>query len=210
MPSRGRPQNIERFISAWHETKATEPVIVRVDEDDAELQKYQGIAYPKGWELSVGPRISCSPSFNEVFESHPEAGGYGIFGDDAMPITPYWDRILSETAGSDGIAYANDGITAGTLIGHGVIGGDLARAIGWLMLPSTKRLYGDKVLHDIGAACGLLRYRSDVLIEHWHFSNGKAPMDATYAKPEALRDRVAYYEWRNGHGFADTVQKAAA
>ncbi|HQR41317.1 MAG TPA: DUF115 domain-containing protein, partial [Gemmatales bacterium] len=107
-----------------------------------------------------------------------------------------WDRKLVMAAGRDKIAYCDDGIWGERHAARYVVGGDLAREIGWLLLPGTKRLYGDNAMNDIGRKKGCMVYLPDVLVEQMHFSNGKAPLDKTYEKPEAWDDRRVYEEWR--------------
>lgn len=132
---------------------------------------------------------------NRAYRQHPEKPWYGLLSDDAVPMTFRWDVELSEAAGSDSIAYCADGINDERQASHVAIGGDLVRKLGWIILPGLVRIYGDNVLTDIGRERGALKYLPHVRLEHWHFSNGKAPMDETYAKPEAPRDGAIYQRW---------------
>jgi uncharacterized Rossmann fold enzyme len=64
-----------------------------------------------------------------------------------------------------------------------------------LLLPTTKRIYGDNAYTDIARKLGGIVYLPGVRLEQYHFSNGKAPFDKTYEKPSALDDRKAYIDW---------------
>jgi hypothetical protein len=196
MPSRGRPSNVARFFQRYAETGADSPGRVLLDDDDPQLSLYQAlVATPPNWDLVVAPRIGLGPMENRAFNEHPNEPWYGCIGDDAVPVTAGWDRLLIEAAGLDGLAYGADGISDEAHAGHCVMGGDFVRANGWLTLPGLMRLYGDNVRMLIARRRGVLRYCADVRIEHWHFSNRKAPMDETYRKPEAEADRLAYERW---------------
>lgn len=165
------------------------PAVVRIDDDDF---GYAEIDYPHNWTLSVGPRVPLSQVYNEFF------GGldwYGIFADDVVPETFGWDRLLIEAAGSDGVAYGTDDPA------HFVIGGELAKSVGWLGLKGLQRSYIDTVWSDIATKRGVLRSLPDVRVPHYHFSNRGALMDQTYKKPAKDTDKALYQAWRklDGH-----------
>jgi hypothetical protein len=40
-----------------------------------------------------------------------------------------------------------------------------------------------------------LRYKGNIKMHHYHFSNGLAERDETYRKPEAMADHKLYNEW---------------
>ena len=56
LPSRSRPQNLERMI----ETGMTMPVYLRLDDDDSMLQGYRDIDFPLGWVFVVAKRTLLS------------------------------------------------------------------------------------------------------------------------------------------------------
>lgn len=206
LPTRGRPQNLIRFFERFAETGARSPGIVCVDNDDPQLERYKALArpdtardlapVPRNWKFVFAPRIGLGPTINRAFEERPDLAWYGMLSDDAVPTTPGWDRALIEAAGSDGVAYGADGIRDEASAGMPVLGGDFVRSLGWIILPGLVRLYGDDVWTEIARKRGVLRYLPHVRLEHWHFSNGKAPKDETYRKPEADADRRLYEQWR--------------
>ena len=191
IPSRARPQNIERLAKAFQDTEVTTPVRLRLDDDDP-----CGYICPAHWEVVTGPRAPLSQYYNEVFDRGLD--WYGLFADDVVPETPGWDVLLIEAAGPDGVAYGNDGI--GIRPTHFVVGGHLAREIGWLALPGLARTYIDTVWHDIAIERNVLRFLPDVRIPHLHFSNRLALFDQTYRKPTKDQDRALYQAWRNRGG----------
>lgn len=207
LPSRGRPESVVRFFKAWRETGASTPGVLWLDEDDA--QKYQGIELPEKWRVTIWPRCeSLGATINKFYEMFKSEPWFGMLADDAVPVTSGWDVALIKSAANDGISYCADGINDEKQVGHCVIGGDLARELGWLILPGLTRVYGDNVLTEIGRRKGVLRYLPDVLVEHWHFSTGKSPYDETYAKPYADRDRMIYERWLSRYRMGGPIAVA--
>ena len=161
-----------------------------LDEDDPMLGGYE---IPEGWNVRIGPRAPLSVIYNRVFEEFPDLPWYGIFADDVTPETEGWDEKLIEAAGSDGMAYPDDGIGEPT---HFCLGGDLVREMGWLAYPGLNRLYIDTVWRDIAKSRGVLRYLPDVKVTHRHPSVGLALMDRTYRKEGKAEDKVLYEQFR--------------
>ena len=195
VPSRFRPYYLGRLIEACLETGLSGPVLARVDDDDPLLSEYRALALPDTWRLAVGPRKGLAAIYNDIFAAAPAEDFYGLLADDLVPETTVWGRTLTREAGRDGLAFGDDGINGGRLATHPVLGGDLVRRTGWLALPGLDRLFIDTVWTQIARAAGVLRYRPDVKVTHWHFSNGRALMDRTYRKPRSAEDRAIYQAW---------------
>lgn len=194
LPSRARPANVKRFFAAWRDTEASTPGVLWLDEDDKSHYYLRDL--PHNWQAIRGPRAPClADTQNALFRRFHDALWFGLIADDVVPLTRHWDSKLVATAGSWGISYASDGINNEKQFTHGVIGGELAREMGYLILPGLHRLYGDNVWTEIGRRRGVLRYRPDVLVEHWHFSNGKAQYDETYAKGDSNGDEEVFKRW---------------
>ena len=189
LPSRGRPQNIARLIKAYNETGASTPVWLRMDDDDI----HHPGPYPDTWTVEIGPRLPLSNIYNEAYQKAPDSPWWGFIADDVVPVTPGWDRTLIEIAGRDGMAIPLGGHGG---VPHFVLGGNLAQFMGWLALPGLDRLYIDTVWGDIAKKHNVLRYVPDVILEHHHFSNGKALFDKTYRKERKAQDKLIYEKWR--------------
>ncbi len=199
IPSRDRPHNFQRLITACLSIATKIPAWVRLDEDDASLSQYAALEMPLGWEVIIGPRVPLSEVYNEAYREIPETSHWIFIADDVVPITKGWDRLLIDAAGMDGMAVPAGGHDPnGTP--HFVLGGELVRSIGWLALPGLSRLYIDTVWADIARLRGVLRHVPDVVLEHRHFSNGKALYDQTYKKYKKAEDKIIYETWkRNTH-----------
>lgn len=196
LPSRGRPLSLVRFFKAWADTEASTRGLVCLDADDA--VKYEGLEVPDNWRVSVLPRFkSLGENTNAYFWANRQEGFYGLLADDAVPVTKQWDLKLIAAAGSDGLSCCVDGINNGTNLGSSpCIGGDFARRLGWIIYPGLARIYGDNILYELATKAGKLTYLPDVIVEHWHFSTGKSPMDETYKKVGADQDQFIYQTWK--------------
>lgn len=193
LPSRGRPHNVRRFFDHWELMRSDTEGVLVLDADDA--HNYAGIEMPDGWVALVMPRLSMCEKSNRAFWAFPDKEWYGFVDDDAVPLTPHWDRELVVAAGKDGLAHPWNGIGNSRLASQFVIGGDFARELGWIFLPGLSRIYGDDVITAIADKRGVRTYLGDVKLEQRHFSNGMAEMDETYKKPEAAEDERVYREW---------------
>jgi hypothetical protein len=155
---------------------------------------------PAPWCVVVGHRGPLSAIYNAAYERHRDAPFFGFIADDVVPLTNGWDIKLIEAAGSDGMAVPAGGETTGGCP-HFVLGGDLARSMGWLSLPGLDRIYIDTVWGDVAKDRGVYREVQDVNLEHRHFSNGKALIDSTYQKHHKQQDKLIYNNWRQQHAY---------
>lgn len=201
LPSRDRPTSMIRFFKAWRDTEASTRGILCLDDDDYIKHRaaYDALDMPPGWSKEVRTRYkSLGDNTNAYFWDYRQESFYGLLADDAVPITKHWDRKLIEAAGNDGIACCFDGINNGTGLGSSpCIGGDFVRRNGWIIYPGLARIYGDNILFESAEKLGRLKYLPDVVVEHWHFSTGKSPMDETYKKADTNQADLYIYEtWK--------------
>ena len=201
-----RPENLNRFIEAYKNTEASEPVLLLIDEND---DSYDHMPVPDQFTVHrITPGCCASRRANIPYVIYPDEPYYAIMGDDVVPKTKHWDRILKERAGRWKIAYCADGIQNQRLATHPFIGGDLVRAMGFVEEPSMGDWFADNCRMDIGMELGLLDYVEEVQFDHRHFITGKAPEDETYKKQrDHDKDREAYHKWRFFGGFAETVTR---
>uniref|UniRef100_A0A6M3XJU4 Putative glycosyltransferase n=1 Tax=viral metagenome TaxID=1070528 RepID=A0A6M3XJU4_9ZZZZ len=198
LPSRGRPHNLKRFIQAYKDTRATTPVYLWFDIDDPKLPEYQDLDVPNNWCVHVNGSRNLAEMMNRFVKTFPDAKYYGFLADDCVPRTAEWDRLLINAAGDWGISYPNDLFQGDKLSTFPCCGGKLIRALGWWGLPGLDRLYIDDALMAVGLAVGKLVYLENVVLEHMHFGNRKAPMDATYRKTSHAEDEAVFRAWDVG------------
>ena len=171
------------------------PMLLRLDSDDSNVPAYRAIHRPPNWAVVVAKRDTLSAIYNGFLWAMPDLPWYGVLGDDVVPETQGWDRKLIEAAGRDGLAFGDDGINGDRHATHFVVGGDLARKLGWLALPGLERLYIDSAWNEVTKGLGVRRFVAGVTLRHYHFSNNLAMYDKTYQKPGRERDKARYETW---------------
>lgn len=193
LPSRGRPGMLKRFFEY---SRPREPGIVYLDDDDSD--NYVGVVVPDNWKVEVNPRMTVVEIANHFFRSYPDEPWYGAVADDLICSPDGWDTTLGTSAIGFNVAWADDLINGDTLAGVWFVGGDLARAIGWLNYPGFGHLYGDNVWTEIGRALGTVKYHSEIMTEHLHWSTGKSAYDRTAAERKTKGDRETYEAFMTG------------
>ncbi len=196
--------------------EAETDIAVGIDRDDPAAPEYEALIQqlPDCWEVfsTKTARRTLSEWTNRLAAA--SAGEYRAFaslGDDHMPRTQGWDRLLLEALddiGGEGIAYGNDLHQGQRLPTAPVISADIVEALGWMMEPSLAHMHVDDAWADLGRAAGCLAYVPEVIIEHLHPDAGKAVSDATYAESLAGwdADREAYQAWRRDRMAGDVAK----
>jgi len=184
LPTRGRPESLERFLVAYKATMTELPVTIRIDNDDPRLDDYMKISRASWQHWIVGPRVGAVQGCNEIFRKFPHEPVYVGVGDDLVPKTEHWDTELAMAAGLWGVSFGDDlfgmGYAPDRFPVHPVIGGNLLRAVGWLSPPGFWHLFIDQIWGQIARALDCLHFCPEVIVEHLHFGNNKSPMDQTY------------------------------
>ena len=101
VPSRARPQNVERLLSARKQTVELPDthLVVGVDDDDPNLADYRQLAAEdRSFDLVVSPPLGLAPFTNKLArEIATHADVVGSMGDDHLPVTKGWDTIVHQT-----------------------------------------------------------------------------------------------------------------
>lgn len=212
LPTRGRPDNLARFIQAASTTGDNWHLYLRMDTDDLSAPAYDDVLYDRRGLLNGritvvhGDRIGFGASLNEL-AARAERDGVshlGMFGDDVVPETPGWDTALVEGLKDRlGVAYGDDGLRdkhAPDLPTHYITQTEVYRRLGYLSPPTIRHLFLDNVARDIGRYLRNFVY-VPVKIKHLHpWVEGEQIHDQTYAeggRNSDLRhaDRMAYIKW---------------
>jgi hypothetical protein len=126
-----------------------------------------------------------------------EFDNFAFMGDDHRPRTANWDQLFVEElySGSD-IVYGNDLFQGSALPTAVAMSAEIVKHLGGMVPDSQRHLYLDNFWLKLGQDLGSIKYMPEVIIEHCHAFNGKAPMDDNYARvnaPEVYSaDKVAY------------------
>lgn len=213
VPSRSRPPNVARLLTAWASTGAREvaDLLVVVDADDPALPSYQALDM-SGSRLAVAD--IWRPMVHKLNRAAVEqAGSYfalGFMGDDHLPSTNGWAARYLETLrqSGTGIVYARDDYMDEKLPTQWAMTSDIVRALGAMIPAPVEHLFCDNAILDLGNAAGCIHYLADVLIQHRHYGNGLAAYDAQYKRVNSReqwdRDEAAYLRWKRDRLSADT------
>jgi hypothetical protein len=198
-PSRGRPQKLLKVVEAFKETKATLPVLLILDEDDA--HNYAGVReqLPSNFGVMINRNImDFKAAVDAGYEAYPNEPWYAGGSDDFYPLTEGWDVKLRDACLPHFMSWGDDGCHGGNLASAPFFGGDLIRRLGWLMPPFLKRGYADFLWMAYGRELGICKYMPEVKFDHRHWQiqgadgKRKGKFDATYAiQPSVVNDRLA-------------------
>lgn len=204
LATRNRVENCQRFITGWHQSQASTPVYVRIDDCDPAVQDLLALEWPDAFSIHVGPRQGLCAAMQEMFQAHSNEPWYGILADDLVPQTPRWDQLLIDRAGSGAISYPNDLGRKTKLPTHPCVGGDLVRAQGWFGLPVVRHYCVDSVYRYIGEQLGVKYRLDDVIVEHVHYSEKKSQRDQLYKETSRFKqsDDDAFQAWLQDQGPA--------
>lgn len=164
IPTRGRPENIARFLQAYKETNATLPITLLCDADDSCLDEYRAF----GLAVYVGKRREGIVALiNEWFHANPSLSWYAVMSDDVVPRTQTWDIILMDRCMREVISWPDDGIEGELLATHCFIRGDFVRYLNHISYDRLKHGFVDLLwtlaAYMLNAGRG---YCGEVFVEH--------------------------------------------
>lgn len=223
VPTRGRPENIRKVISAWDFTNAWDhaDLILAVDSDDPEIDNYwdviAGTRHPETGEPLLGVHtvtewMPMVHKLNHAAIAAAESMSYfavGFAGDDHLPQTIGWAQryltVLREMG--TGMVYGDDGYQGRKLSTEWAVTSDVVLALGRMVPAPVEHLYCDNAMMDLFNGAGALRHLPEVRIEHRHPVAGKAETDSQYKRvnhrDQYAKDGNAYQRWRSSEMAAD-------
>jgi hypothetical protein len=216
MPTRGRPQRATAALDAVFSLAETAlNVVACYDDDDPQAPVYAALPPRENVSWRHGPADTPSGWANRIAAEN--TGNYRAFfsmGDDHMPRTHGWDRLLLEAIaaiGGTGFAYGDDYGQGRNLATAVMVSADIVEMLGYLMLPSCAHYHVDNVWMDLGKGANCIAWCPNVVVEHAHLFWGKAPVDETYRSSSARSpaDMAAYDQWRAEGKDADVAKIAA-
>ena len=193
VPTRGRRAQCERLLKAFTDTATCSDLLFIQDPDDQET--YAGMDWGEATCAVLDPREYLSPKMNKV--AVPMADLYKVLmwlGDDCVPETPGWDRIMLaalEDLGGSGWVYPDDKRRS-DVPEQWMCSSDVVKALGWFYPPMVTHYYADNYLAELGKRAGMIRWCPEAVIKHEHYS----------VNPETAHDQV-YRETENQFGDKD-------
>jgi hypothetical protein len=219
IPTRGRPQAIPEIVQAWDDTGATADLLFAVDTDDPELAAYKKHAAALKADgrvrFTFGKRRRLCGTLNtQAVKAAKSYRFLAFMGDDhrPRPADRPWDaRIRECLSGGPGIVYGNDLLQGEAMATAVAMTSDIVDTLGYFSPPCLVHLCMDLVWVEWGRGMGRITYLDDMVIEHLHPANGKAPSDAGYEEvnsPEQVSsDSAAYYDYRDNGGLDADLDK---
>lgn len=180
--------------------------------DDDDFHNYEIPNYAK---QLVNPRVRLVPKLNLMASQLQDNYDYLLFiGDDHRFVTPGWEEAFirdGDALGGVAILYGNDLLQRKALPTAVFIGTAITKILGYMAPPCIQHMYADNFWKDLGEALSIIKYYPDIIIEHLHFSNGKAKVDNQYREVAALMgsDGAAYKQYI-AKDFSADVEKVRA
>jgi hypothetical protein len=210
IPSRGRPESVERMAIAFAETGADELVVGwAVERDDPRLPDYaeaigRWFAYGELVEVSGGTMTAAINVASVTAAGDLDPYAIAVLNDDHLPRTPGWHTAMLDALlrlDPIGLVYPDDGLRGEGLATVWAVHAAWVKTIGRMIPARVDHLYADNAMMDLARLVGdRVEYLPDVLIEHMHPLAGKAETDEGYERVngrEALRaDRARFRVWQ--------------
>ena len=202
IPTRNRPEAMEQLIASMEATGCVPACAIMVDGPEYD------IAWPKHWKIHHSTEhLEMQLALNNLFALYPDEPCYGVLTDTSRPQTKDWASKLEAAAGTSAISMCNttkhrmNPDTGLRRITSYVLGGDLARAVGWVWFDRCVHLYGDNVWEDIGYELDIIKYLPEVVILALLKREGEVKFDDNHkrqwqGKPYPEHDRQAYVAWK--------------
>ncbi len=190
VPTRKRHLLLQRMWDSALETAKYPELLelsVYVDDDDIATQEH--LKTMKGnIKITIGKRITLSDMPNETYKKATSdilTGG----GDDVIYRTKNWDEIVMNVFNRYKdklvLVYPNDLIFGNKLATIFFLHRRWIETLGYYLPPYYSCDMGDVWMDEVSKLLGRRIYLSDVIVEHMHYRNGKAPFDEIYAEGEA-------------------------
>lgn len=213
IPTRGRPDNAVALEQAFVDTNTTAKRVYVVDFSDETRSEYS-------WKLPLESVIMIHnetkgmayPLNYAAREFLGEFDNFAFMGDDHRPRTINWDQLFVEQlySGSD-IVYGNDLFQGAALPTAVAMSSQIVKELGGMVPDTLRHLYLDNFWLKLGQDLGKIKYMPEVIIEHCHAFNGKAPMDENYARVNApevyATDKIAYDNYITSDRYKTLLSK---
>lgn len=198
VPSRGRPDNVRRLITAFKSVcRGATWLRIAVDDDDPKLDEYRELCAEYDEEYWVrfhfGPRLRMNGTLNECVKQYGLTHEViGFMGDDHLPETDGWDETITQIIKNKEahVVYGNDTIQGSALPTAVFMSGKIPKTLGYMAPPRLIHLYMDNFWLELGKRVGV-KYLPDVVIRHVHPITQRVEWDDTYRQANSSEN------WQN-------------
>lgn len=177
LPTKGRPELLKRFIESYNANRTEYSKVFPVI-DDSEVDTYNVPCIQTSDGNGLVSKLNLSAEL--LWDMYDYIG---FAADDLVVKTPEFDRIIVEYFKEHPeikIIHVGDELHNGTIANHWFIRSSVVRDWGFFIPPVFKHLFIDNFITTIGKDTKTIAYLDNVIIEHRHYINKKAEMDATY------------------------------
>lgn len=208
IPSRGRPESVERMAVAFAETGADELAVVwAIDENDPDEAAYRDavdswFGYGEVLAVGAGSMVSAINNASRLALDDLDPYAIAVLNDDHVPETNGWHaRLLDALNVLDpvGLVYPNDGLRGEKLATVWAVHASWVRALGRMVPAKVGHLYTDDAVQNLATALGRITYLPDVMVRHHHPLAGLADTDEGYQRVNSRErhnaDRIAFKVW---------------
>lgn len=191
IPSRGRPENIKRWMQAIEDTEANVDVYVGIDPDDPKGNDY--------WQLSTQYNNLCinvgterqrfGPTLNRLCKDYAHQYEYIMWaGDDHVPRSKKWDVEYIDTLEKlgVGIVYGNDLVMGEHIATQLAMTSNIIKSLGYAVPHGFIHMFIDNYFMELGRSIDKLVYLPNVVVQHMHPCAGTAIEDLTYIEANSL------------------------
>ena len=205
MPTMSRPQQAASVLKSIKDIGCSSKGIVFVNGTQYADEYRKLLVLPDNWQVIYHPEnIGCIAALNHVFGLFPNESFYGLWGDDEFLETnnlPEWDKKILEAASEWNLAHAYEDWNHGKRFqGAAAIGGNLARAVGYLGVPTCFHHYGFDSAWEWLSSTGAFQIKlvPEVRIHHARPEVTNAEKDDCYrlADTTFAEDRNRFWDWR--------------
>ena len=196
VPTKGRPEKHLEFYESFKDNSTDTDLIFVLSLGDIQYPRIPGVKY----ETVDSPTMSGK--LNTTAVKYANDYDYIAFmGDDVRIRTEAWDaKMLQEISSIPNvIAYGNDLYQGEELPTAVLMDTNIIKTLGFMSPPEFRHLYIDNYWKSLGTKLSSLKYFSEIILEHLHFTIGKAVEDNTYKESSSseafLHDRQAYHNY---------------
>jgi hypothetical protein len=194
-PTRGRPQNVRRFIESIRSTSDNFndlEILFYVDDDD---DSFPDDVLSFNIRKITGKRVWITLAHNILY-SNSKGEIILYIGDDAVFKTTGWDSLVKKTFDlcEDKIllVYANDnGWYGSKLATQGFVHKKWVEALGYFAFPGRTSSM-DRWFDEVAKKLNRATYLESIVIEHVHYRQGKASAEFDKTYQEAYEESLKW------------------
>ncbi len=208
VPSRGRPDNVQRSFNAIKKNSKISDIVFVLDDDNETI-------YPRipGAKYEVLPRIKMNRSLNAIaLKNMYTYKTITFMGDDHLVQTDYWDEILYEPIKNRGFgfSYGDDSMQGESLPTAVMVSTNIIKALGFMGPHDLIHLMIDFFWLDMGKELNAIDYFECVSIKHVHYGNTEGIWDKTYEEANSEftvnNDYLAYEKYKKDWFLEDAAR----